>query len=51
MRGGCGRRRTGSFATDYTVEHKFLVEVFNTEAGDEKNGYERQNMGQQQGCS
>ena len=36
---GCGRR-TGSFATDSTVELKSLVEVFNIEEGDDSNGYE-----------
>ena len=38
--------KNGSFATDSTVELKFLVEIFNTEAGDDSNGYERHNLGQ-----
>ena len=43
-----GRRTAGEFCNRLLSgsEHKFLVEVFNTEAGDEKKGYERQNMGQ-----
>ena len=43
---GGGGRRTGRFATDSTVELKFLVEVFNIEEGDDSNGYERHNLGQ-----
>ena len=43
MRGGGGGEKRGVFATDSTVELNFLVEVFNTEAGDDITGYERHN--------
>ena len=39
-------RRTGSFATDSTVELKFLLEVFNIGEGDDIIGYEHHNLGQ-----